>query len=148
YRGSYQPLKFSDLYGNYAYLNNELHLVGITIQLDSTYKELSKVLIGPAYTQLKYIEKDQLYDSERLEASLKHPIIDSSLNQGSIPLKAKQNYYFLPFSYPELALFTEGCILLELDGKSYYIEDFTYLANDISLINYKNIKREGNVIYA
>ncbi|MDE6408136.1 MAG: hypothetical protein K2K48_00350 [Anaeroplasmataceae bacterium] len=148
YKGEYQELDFQDLYGNYAYIQNELYMVGITIQLAQAYKELMNVSIGPAYVDLMQIEQDQLYDSERLEGSLKHSVISEKKPQDGYKLKAKQNYYFLPISYPNLALFTKGCILLELDGKIYYIEDFTYLANDISISNYNHSKREGKVIYA
>ena len=123
-------------------------MVGITIELDSSYKEMNNVLIGPAYTQFQYIEKDELHDSELLASALKHPVTDSYTEQVSYSLKAKQNYYFLPLTYPNLALFTTGCILMKLDGKTCYIEDFTYLANDISLISYKNLKREGKISYA
>ncbi|MDE7385285.1 MAG: hypothetical protein K2M84_05960 [Anaeroplasmataceae bacterium] len=142
------PLDFNDLYGNYAYINGELHMVGFTIQFNEMYKELYNVTIGPAYVDFTKIEQDQLYDSERLEASLKHSLIAEKKNQDHFKLKAKQNYYYMPVSYPNLALFTAGCILIELDGKTYYIEDFTYLANDISIFDYKNSKREGKIVYA
>ncbi|MDE6047465.1 MAG: hypothetical protein K2F56_02435, partial [Anaeroplasmataceae bacterium] len=148
YHGDYHPLEFNDLYGNYAYIHGELHMVGFTIQLDEMYKKLSNISIGPAYVDLTQIEQDQLYDSERLEASLKHTLLAEKKKQDPFKLNAKQNYYFMPISYPNLALFTTGCILIELDGKTYYIEDFTYLANDISILNYKNSKREGKMIYA
>ncbi|MDE5855487.1 MAG: hypothetical protein K2H06_00405, partial [Anaeroplasmataceae bacterium] len=148
YKNEYQPLNFTDLYGNYAYIQGELHLIGITLQLDSAYKELNKASIGEAYVQLANIEQDKLYDSERLEASLKHSVVAEETEQMSYKLKAKQNYYFLPVSYPNLTLFTSGCILIQIDGKTYYIEDFTYLANEISIFGYPHTKKEGKVIYA
>lgn len=144
----YSPLVFTDLYGNYAYVQGELHLIGITIQLDSSYKRLKQVIIGNAFVPLSYIEQDQLYDSERLESSLKHSVIMDKKSQEEYSLNSKQNYYFMPISYPKLALITSGCVVLEIDGEKYYIEDFTYLANDISIASYPHIKREGKIVYA
>lgn len=148
YRKEYPELDFTDLYGNYAYIEGELHLVGITIQLENSYHALKKVLIGPAYVSLQHIEKDILHDSECLEGSLKHTVMAEKMVEEDFLLNAKQNYYFLPVSYSNLALFTSGCILLDIDGKTYYIEDFTYLANDISLSDYNQTKKEGKIIYA
>ncbi|MDE5546004.1 MAG: hypothetical protein K2I88_00920, partial [Anaeroplasmataceae bacterium] len=93
YRQEYLPLDFNDLYGNYAYINGELHMVGFTIQFNEMYKELYNVTIGPAYVDFTKIEQDQLYDSERLEASLKHSLIAEKKNQDHFKLKAKQNHY-------------------------------------------------------
>ena len=148
YKKNYAPLDFKDLYGNYAYIEGELHFIGLTIQLGEDYTTLSKVQIGSAFVNLDKIEADILYDSERLEGSLKHSILNENPQKGSFKLKAKQNYYFWPVSYPNLALFTSGCILVEVDDKICYIEDFTYLANDISIANYNHIRKEGKVTYA
>ncbi len=57
YHGDYHPLEFNDLYGNYAYIHGELHMVGFTIQLDEMYKKLSNISIGPAYVDLTQIEQ-------------------------------------------------------------------------------------------
>lgn len=148
YKNDYPELDFTDLYGNYAYIKGELHLVGITIQLKESYKILNEVKIGPAYVPLQNIEKDMLYDSERLQGSLKHSVIAEKEVEDVFLLKARQNYYFLPVSYSNLALFTSGCILINVDGKTCYIEDFTYLANDICLSDYNQTKKEGKIIYA
>lgn len=148
YKETYFPLDFTDLYGNYAYINNELHLIGMTLQLNPTYKTIQWAKIGNAFVSLDHLEKDQLYDSERQESSLKHTLISEQIEEKRCPLNAKYNYYFLPISYPKLALITQGCLLLKIDDKIYYIEDFTYLANLISIQSYSNTKEEGKITYA
>ncbi len=148
YKESYEPLEYSDLYGNYAYVNGELHCIGIIIQLNPMYKSIQKVQIGSAFSILEYIEEDILYDSERLESSLKHPVITEWIPSNPHVLTAKQNYYFIPISYETLHLITTACILFQIDGKTYYIEDFTYLASPIHLSQYPNCRQEGTIKYA
>ncbi|MCM1130568.1 MAG: hypothetical protein NC087_07495 [Anaeroplasma bactoclasticum] len=148
YRKDYPKLDFTDLYGNYAYMDGELHLVGITIQLNADYKSLENVQIGSAFVPLRYIEEDVLYDSERTKGSLKHSVIATKEVEKIFLLEAKQNYYFLPISYSNLQLFTSGCILITIDGETHYIEDFTYLANDIYISDYNQTKKEGKIEYA
>ena len=148
FREEYIPLEFNDLYGNYAYINGELHLIGITIQLDASYKVLQKMSIGPAAASLDYIEEDELYDSERLENSLKHPLLTKSTSVNPHMLTAKQNYYFIPISYEKLTLITNACIVFQIDNRSYYLEDFTYLASPIHLNQYQNSRQEGKIKYA
>lgn len=148
YKESYLPLEFYDLYGNYAYMNNELHLIGITVQLSSTYKNLNRAHIGPAYVKNEFVLKDSLLESEVPNSKLEHRIVEEEKPQHKISLTARQNYYFLPISYPKLFLITSGCILFEIDDQIFYLEDFTYLANPISIKDYPTIRLEGTVQYA
>lgn len=148
YKKDRKKLDFSDLYGNYAYVDNELHMIGLTLQLASQYKKLHYVKIGKALVLLEKIEKDILYDSERTLSSLNHSIIQESNIEESYPLLAHQNYYFLPLAYSNLMLITEACVLLGIDEEEYYIEDFTYLANDLCIANYLKSRKEGKVRYA
>lgn len=148
YNQSYSPLEFNDLYGNYAYINNELHLIGITIQLNPTYKVLKKVSLGSAFGSLEAIEQDTLHDSECLESSLKHSVISQNREEKKYYLTAKENYYFIPIAYPELRLITEGILFFQLDDEMYSLEKFTYLANEIHLNQYQMSMKEGKVEYA
>ncbi|MDE7264436.1 MAG: hypothetical protein K2N64_07230 [Anaeroplasmataceae bacterium] len=148
YKENYIPLEFYDLYGYYTYIENELHLIGITIQLSTCYKKLHTAHIGPAYVQNSKIEKDHLYESEIPSSKLRHSFVEEETEQNDFSLTARQGYYFLPISYPEISLITYGCILFDIDDKTYYIEDFTYLANEISIQDYKKLSQEGTIVYA
>lgn len=148
YRNSYMPLDFTDLYGNYTYLNDELHLVGITIQLSKKYNSLKQVKIGSITANKRYIEQDMLYDSERFLSEVQQPIFEQDFTLDAYPLRAKEGYYYIPFSYKSLALITKACVLLQIDDEVYYIEDFLYLANEIHISDYQKTRVKGTIRYA
>lgn len=148
YNQEYVPLEFHDLYGNYAYINDELHLIGITIELDPIYTVLEQVSLGSVFGVLEKIEEDTLRDSECLAASLNHQVIASETKENNYFLTAKENYYYIPISYPELYLITGGSFIFQMDEISYSLEKFTYLANEIHLNQYQTSKQEGKIQYA
>ncbi len=148
YNDVIEKLEFSDLYGNYSYVNNELHFVGFTIKLDNKYKQLNNIEIGNCYGLLNYIEKDVLYDSQRNIEDLSYSPVNDKNNLSSYKLTAKQNYYYIPVSYSNLYLFNEGTIILIIDNKKYYLEHFIFLANDILINDYNNILSKGEIVNA
>lgn len=141
-------IEFQELYGHYSYIEKELHLVGITILLPASKgKTLQSLSLGYAQGALNYVEEDALYDSELVYEELKHPVIGDE-KQRPHTLSAVKGYYFIPIYYESLLLITQGVILLTLDFESYLIEDFCFLANDIQLTDYQNLKVEGKMSYA
>lgn len=141
----YTLLNLSDLYGNYSYIDEELHLVGITIALQNEYKFLQKVGFGEAFCDLEYIEKNKIMDSQLDLLDIKHSIIKKHADSPPLRLNAKSRFYFIPLSYPTLRLITEGGIILWIDNEIYFIENFCYLTNNILLCDYPNSKIEGKV---
>ncbi len=148
YRKHYDSLQFTDVYGNYAYIEEELHLIGITLQLPKTYHILYEIKIGQANCLFDHIEKDMLYDSQRNVIDLGYDPIGMPVDHTSYVLDAKYGYYYFPITYEGLKLITELALVLYIDGNIYYIDDFLYLANEISLKEYSNTKVEGVVVYA
>ena len=148
YRNNYIPLDFTDLYGNYTYVNDELHLVGITIQLSKKYNSLKQVKIGSITANKRYIEQDMLYDSERFLSEVQQPIFEQDFTSDAYPLRAKEGYYYIPFSYKSIVLITKACVLLQIDDEVYYIEDFPYLANEIHISDYQKTRVKGTIKYA
>ncbi len=148
YKEVTNKLEFSDLYGNYSYINNELHFIGLTIKLDSKYKQLNNIEIANCNGLLNYIEKDVLYDSQRNIEDLSYDPISDKNNISFYKLTAKQNYYYIPVSYNNLYLFNEGTIIFTIDNKKYYLEDFIFLANEILITNYTNILKKGSIANA
>lgn len=148
YKEVENKLDFSDLYGHYSYINNELYFVGFTIQLDNAYKELTNVEIGSVAGLLNKIEKDVLYDSQRDIDDLKYDPLNDKNNINKYKLSAKQNYYYIPVIYTQPYLYTNGTIILSIDDNKYYIEDFVFIANEILLSDYKNLCSKGEIIYA
>ncbi len=143
YKKNYTPLEFHDLYGNYSYIEGELHFIGLTIELDKSYQMLEEVKIIHCFSPISYIEKDILYDSQRTINEFPYPFINDTHVSDTFPLTAKENYYYIPISYPYLHLITNVAILMKIDGSYFYISDFTYLANKISLKDYPKLRVEG-----
>lgn len=141
-------LKFSDLYGHYAYIENELFLVGLTICLDEEYHFLNEMKIGNAYANKKMIEADCIKDSELKASDLKHRVLAEPQEEYAYSLDADSNYYFIPISYPELYLITSAAVCFRIDGTDYMIDQFPYLANNIYLKQYSTSKVKGEIVYA
>ena len=146
--GECKSLGFSDLYGNYSYLNGELHLVGITICLKGDYKYLNEVDLGLAYGNLNLIQEDIFYPSEITNYAEEFSALEEEINYNPYPLKAKNNYYFIPLSYHKLALIKVTAIIFIIDGNRYLLEDFCYLFNDTLYRQYPKISVEGYISYA
>ena len=144
----FKELVFSELYGNYTYINEELYLTGITITLDQGYHKIYSMTIGDGFGNLDYIEKDVYKDAEIDIGNIVHPIIDNKKIYDGIELDANYNTYFIPVSYLNYALITNSPVFLNIDHKSYYIDNFQFLISNISFISYESILTKGEVIYA
>lgn len=144
----YEPLKFYDLYGNYSYIDNELYMVGITICLDSSYRYLYEVNLGKASGNNLYIKKDTLYDSQISYNTLESDLIGKVKDMPAYYLNSQNGYYFIPLIYEDLYLIKNTAVMFKIDSKYYYIEDFYYLLNDISIFDYEKSKLQGEIVYA
>ncbi len=145
YDDEFLELKFSDLYGHYAYIEDELFLVGLTICLNEEYHFLNEVRIGNAYANKEMIEADCIKDSELKLSDLKHSIIAEPQEEYAYSLDASSNYYFVPISYPVLYLITDAAVYFRIDGTDYMIDQFIYLANMIYLKQYPTSKVKGEI---
>lgn len=141
----YKRLNIVDLYGNYSYIDEELYLIGITLCLKNSFNFLQKVSFGEAFSNLKYVESNQMKDSQMDALEVVHPIIDEQTESVPIRLNAPSGFYFIPFSYPIKQLITEGSIQFMIDNETYYIENFCYLSNEIHLNEYLTIRLEGKI---
>lgn len=147
YGKEYQLLSVNDLYGSYAYIDSELHLVGINICM----KEdgfLNQVSVGTLKVPIWEIEKDMIYDSELSIESLHHDLFNKVIYTSPIYLDSKDDYYFLPICYDSLRLVTNASITFTINGDSYIIDNFSYLANVIKITDYPKTRMIGEISYA
>ena len=142
---NYELLSFNKYYGSYSYINGELRLVGINLELTDKFNTLSKFNIsGFSYGKLDSI-KYNLYDNE---VNIKSIISDYNpfyLNECEIKLST--NTLFIPIAYKELLMIKESYITLNLDGIDYYIDHFSYISNALNLKDYESLKEEGKISY-
>lgn len=143
---SYPLLNVTSLYGNYAVVENELHMVGISIRLDDSYNRLEKVDLSAACGRLEEMEIGGK-DSELSLEELNHPnLLDPIDPTQSVLLQDTE--YFIPIAYRRLLLTLSPCILWTIDGTVYCLDNFLYCSNTIHLDDYPNMKKEGAVLYA
>lgn len=148
YDKEYELLDFTDLYGNFAYIDEELHLVGITIALDKGYHILNKVEGGMISGKNNFIEKNMMYPPEITISDLKDNNILGVHNEDSFELGNKERYYFIPISYEKLYLSINPCFIFYIDGKKYLLDNFYYLYNSINLSDYQYSRKIGELVYA
>lgn len=144
----YEELSFSELYGNYTYINNELYLIGITITLNSQYNKIYSLSVGEGFGNLDYIEKDTYKDAEIDFSNLNHKIIDSKKIYDGVSLEGEYNTYFIPISYLSYYLITNSPVFINIDHKSYYIDNYQFLITNMGFDSYESILNKGEVKYA
>lgn len=144
----YEELSFSELYGNYTYINNELYLIGITITLNSQYNKIYSLSVGEGFGNLDYIEKDTYKDAEIDFSNLNHKIIDSKKIYDGVSLEGAYNTYFIPISYLSYYLITNSPVFINIDHKSYYIDNYQFLITNMGFDSYESILNKGEVKYA
>lgn len=148
FQNEYKELSYTELYGNYTYLNNELYLTGITITLDGNYSKIYSLIIGEGFGNLDYIESDIYKDNEIELYELNHKIIDSKKNYDGIELNSSFDTYFIPISYNDYYLITNSAILINIDHENYYIDNFQYIFTNISFNTFEAILLKGEIKYA
>ena len=144
----YKELLYTELYGNYTYLNNELYLTGITITLNGNYSKIYALIIGEGFGSLDYIESDIYKDNEIELYNLNHTIIDSKKNYDGIELNSNYDTYFIPISYNDYYLITNSAILLNIDHENYYVDNYQYIFTNINFDNFEAILLKGEIKYA
>ena len=148
YNDEYKILNFKDLYGNYSYYNDELHLVGITIALSGEYNNLYSVSGGICNGNINYIIRDTLYPNEININDLDNMNLYETNYKGDYELSNKDRYYFIPICYEKLLLTLNPCFIFNIDDEEYINDNFYYLYNDIHLENYQYSKKAGELRYA
>ena len=143
----YEELKYSELYGNFTFINEEEYLIGITITLNGNYYKIYSLSIGEGFGIIDKIEKDIYYDNEIDLYKLNHNILDYKNNYDGYELNSIYDTYFIPISYLDYYLITNSAILLNIDHKMYYIDNFQYLITNNSLSNYEAVLIKGEVKY-
>ncbi len=142
----YELLSFNCYYGSYSYINGELMLVGINLELTDTFHILKDFNVGGFskgdLNKIKY----NLYDNE---IDIKNIIGDYNpfyLSDNEVYLKS--NIIFIPICYKNLLMIKESYVTLNLDGIDFYIDNLSFISNFLDINDYKNIKEEGKIFYA
>ena len=140
----YELLSYNKYYGSYAYINQELKLVGINLELTDKFNKLKDFKVSNfAYGNLDDA-KPNLYGNEVDIKSIINKYNPNYIKETEIEIK--DNKIFIPLSYQEILMIKEAYITLNLDGTDFYIDHFSFIVNSLNSNDYK--MEEGIINYA
>lgn len=147
YQKDFPKLNFSSLYGNYAKVEEEFHLVGLTIGLDQ-YRQIEELRFGCGFGNLAQIRKDAFYPSEMSQVPMDLSPWEKAASSLPFVLSKGNHEYYIPLFYSQKCLTTDATILLKMDGKTYLLEHFFFVIPAFSLKDYPQMRRMGTIRYA
>ena len=66
----------------------------------------------------------------------------SRINNENVAMSS--NIMFIPISYTyKLYMLKEGYITFKIDDKAYYLDTFSFIANELDMNQYKTLLKEG-----
>jgi len=143
----YELLSVNKLYGSFDIIGGEKRLVGINVILNKKYEYLTKFKLGKySYGYLSKSLFDQKFDySIDINKYINNYVINK-IEDGYI-LGLASNNLFIPITYMYDYILKESYITLSLDGKDYYIDNFSYLVNELDPNDYIKTKSIGEIKY-
>ena len=139
----YPQLELDSLSGSYSFIDDYFNLVGLNLKLTKNAEYINELRIGrytvgilsKAKANLQYENEINIYDIIPAYNPYK---LDSGYVYG-----VKSKTLFIPIGYSEKYLTRSGYIVILVDNKYYYFDNFPYMASDPSLSKYKNYLIEG-----
>ncbi len=141
----YPNLVLDGLSGSYSDINGYTNLVGINLLLNEEYEYINDFRIGgftggiisKSKSKVNYPNEINIYEimPDYIETK-----IDSDYTYG-----IKDKMMFIPVGYKMTYLTRSGYIVIKLDGKNYYFDNFPYMTTDPVFIKYKNYLTEGEI---
>jgi len=144
---NYELLSINKIYPSYSYINKNLHLVGMNIELFNNYETLFKLEINNS--AIGALDKSLANVELENEIDIKKVIPDyeiGNVNPKALDLNSRK--YFIPIGYSKLLFIKEGVIRLKLDDKNYYIDNIPFMVNDIEYSEYMELMNLGEIEYA
>lgn len=142
----YTLLNFNNLYASYSYINNELYLVGINIEIENDFTVINSCkLADTANSRLDLV----INELQNTEISIKDVIPNYNFNRVISSKYTTQNKtLFIPLTYNEAYFIRKAAIEFVIDGTKYLIDAPTFIINNIDISQYENLKIQGEIEYA
>ncbi len=139
----YNLLSIGRLYGSYCKVDGYKQLVGINIKFNKDIT-ISELKIGEyAYGNLKQMTNEN-YDNE-INILDVIPNYNIYMVEKTSNINVAAGTYFIPINYLTLNLIREGYITLKINNEDYYLDCFTFMSNDLSYDDYKDIMKDGEI---
>lgn len=142
----YNLLSFNNLYGSYSYINDELMLVGINIEIAPDFEAITMMSIG----DIAYARFDISLNSLQATEIEVNAIIPSYnyLRVITTNYVSKNKTIFIPLGYIEKYFIRRGTIELIIDETKYIIDAPSFVVNKLDITSYSELKIKGEITYA
>lgn len=140
----YELIGVDDFYASYSYIDGNLFLVGVNIELSNSFKALNEMKIGSFTSSINsLIQHNKKYPNEmNIISSIPSYNAISRINNENVAISS--NIMFIPISYTyKLYMLKEGYITFKIDDKAYYLDTFSFIANELDMNQYKTLLKEG-----
>ena len=142
----YENISLDTLSGSYSDVNNLFNLVGINLTLNQKYNYLEGFRIGGFVSGIISKTKSNIaYDNEINIYDIMPKYDSSKLDNDGYVVGIKNKMMFIPIGYINNYLTRSGYIVMKLDDKYYYFDNFPFMATDAQYNRYKNHLVEAEV---
>lgn len=147
-KANYELLSVDRLYGSFDNISGEKRLVGINIKFNQKFDYLTSFKLGKY--GYGYLSKTMYNQSFDYNINITNYINNYSINkiEEDYTLGLAYNDLFIPITYKKNYILKDSYITLTLDGKDYYIDNFSYLVNELSPSDYPKTTSKGEITYA
>lgn len=141
----YEKLNIDRLSGSFSNINDFFNLVGINITLSNKYEFLKEFRIGGfVYGMINKTKSNVSYNNEINIYDIMPNYIENKIDKSYV-FGIKNKMMFIPIGYELSYLTKEGYIVINLDEKYYYFDNFPYMTTDPQFNKYKNYLTEGEI---
>lgn len=140
----YKLLGVDRLYASYSIVDGYKELVGINIKFKNDYDNISDFKIGEyAFGNFKQMLNSNFDNDINIQTII--PNYNIYRIERVAKTNVKKDAYFIPINYLSLMIIREGYITLKINDINYYIDNFNFMANDLSYTDYKDIMKDGEI---
>ena len=140
----YKLLGVDRLYASYCIVDGYKQLVGINIKFKEHYDSIEDFKLGEYAIGNLRLMTNENYDNEiNIQAII--PSYNIYRVERVTGVSVNKDSYFIPINYISLMLIRESYISLRINNENYYIDTFSFMTNDLSYEEYKNIMKDGEI---
>lgn len=140
----YKLLGVDRLYASYCIVDGYKQLVGINIKFKEHYDSIEDFKLGEYAIGNLRLMTNENYDNE-INIQDIIPSYNIYRVERVTGVSVNKDSYFIPINYISLMLIRESYISLRINNENYYIDTFSFMTNDLSYEEYKNIMKDGEI---
>ncbi len=142
----HELLGVDSYYGTYSIVDGQKVLVGINIKFSKKYLKMRDLKIG----EFAYGNLGQAFISNNMPHEINIsdylPTYNIYRVERSADVDVSNDTYFIPLNYTTIGTIRESYLTIILDDKKYYLDDFSFMTNELSYKDYKDKMKDGEFI--